>query len=392
MSTAHAERAHAILSASGSKRWLTCTPSSLLEQDFPEQSSEYAREGSFAHELSELYLAYHLGDINKSTFTRRINKKEKDRFYSHEMLEHTNRYVDVVLERINAARSKTKDAVILIEQKLDFSEWVPEGFGTGDVVIIADGMIEIIDLKYGKGVPVSAEENSQMRLYALGAINQFGLLYDIDTVRMTIIQPRLDSISTDEFSADKLLEWGNSFVKPRAEMAINGEGDFVSGEHCRFCRARFTCRARAEANLELAKYDFQKPPMLSIEEIAEILKRAEDLQKWAADIQSHALDQAENHGVRYPGWKLVEGRSNRKYVDEVEVANTLIAEGIEEAKIYKPKEVLGITAMEKTIGKKTFSEIIGHLVIKPMGKPTLVPESDKRPELSTAASALEDFK
>jgi hypothetical protein len=299
-------------------------------------------------------------------------------------------YVDFVIERIHEAQAISTDAVILLEQRLDFSSWVPNGFGTGDVVLIADGVMEIIDLKYGKGIPVSAEDNSQMRLYALVALYQFGMLFDVEKVKMTIVQPRLDSISTDEIEAEKLLDWADSFVKPRAEMAVNGEGEFAAGDHCRFCRARATCRKRAEANLEMAKYDFQDPDLLSIEEIGEILVQAEELQKWAKDVQAHALEQAEKHGVKFPGWKLVEGRSNRKYTDEGAVAQTLLAEGFGEDKIYT-KSLMGISAMEKSIGKKTFGELLTDLVIKPTGKPTLVPESDKRPEINSTASAIADF-
>lgn len=391
MSTAHAERAHAKLSASGSKRWLSCTPSAKLEDGFPDSTSDFAREGTAAHELSELYLQLHTEQISKTQFTRRYNKfKKENEFFSQDMDEYVLSYVDLVIERISAAQALSPDAIILLEQRLDFSQWVPEGFGTGDVVLIADGIMEIIDLKYGKGVPVSAEDNSQMRLYALGAMNQFSMLYDIELVRMTIVQPRLDSVSTDEMEADALLAWADEYVKPRADMAMAGEGDYAAGEHCRFCKARFTCRVRAEANLEMAKYEFQAPPLLSPEEIGDILARAEELQKWAKEVQGYALDQAENHGVRFPGWKLVEGRSNRKYADETAVIQALQAEGYTEEDIYE-KKLFGITAMEKSIGKKTFTELLKDLVVKPTGKPTLVPESDKRPELNSTAAAIADF-
>jgi Protein of unknown function (DUF2800) len=391
MSVAHESRAHAKLSASGSKRWLTCTPSVHLEQGFEDQSSDFAREGTAAHELSELYLQLHVDQIGKATFTRRYNKfKKENEFYSQEMDDYVSSYVDFVIERINAAKALSSDAVVLLEERLDFSEWVPEGFGTGDVVIISDGAMEIIDLKYGKGVPVSAEDNSQMRLYALGAINGYGFLYDIDSVLMTIVQPRLDSISTDDMSVNGLLEWAEVMVKPKAEMAINGEGEFVAGDHCRFCKARATCRARADKNMEIARFDFKEPPLLTNEEIAQILFEAEEIQKWAKDVQLHALKQAEEHGEKYPGWKLVEGRSNRKYSDESAVAETLISKGYGEEDIYS-KSIRGITAMEKTIGKKVFNEVLSDLVVKPSGKPTLVPESDKRPELNSTAAAAEDF-
>jgi len=284
-----------------------------------------------------------------------------------------------VLERI------TEGATVLLEQRLDFSPWVPEGFGTGDAVIITDNRLEIVDLKYGKGVPVSAECNPQLRLYALGAINEFGMLYDFKTVRTTIVQPRLDNISSEELAVEELLQWGET-VKPIAWQAFTGKGDFHAGDHCRFCRARYTCRARAEANLELAKYDFQEPEALTVEEIGEILYKAEELQQWVKDIKEYALIQAYQHGVKFPGWKVVEGRSVRKITDEEAVAERLRREG------YEPyKQVLyTLTEFEKMIGKKRFNEIAGDLIEKPAGKPTLVPESDKRPEIPSAAAV--DFR
>lgn len=380
----HSERTHAILSASGSHRWLVCTPSARLEQEFPETTSKYAEEGTLAHELAELYLQKYLGQITKAT----LNKYKKEHDISQEMLVYVEEYAELAIERINEARARSKDAVVLIEQRLDYSPWVPDGFGTGDLVLIADGILEIVDLKYGKGVPVSAEGNTQMRLYALGALNDFGYLYDIETVRMTIVQPRLDNVSTDEVSAESLLKWAEEYVKPRAEKAMAGEGDLVPGEHCRFCRARFTCRARAEYNLELAKYDFQDPELLSDEEIAEVLARAEELQQWVKDVYAYAHDQAVNHGKKWPGWKLVEGRSNRKYTDKEVVIETLLQHGYKEDQIYE-KTLLGVSKMEKLLGKKQFHELLCEFVVKPPGKPTLVPESDKRPEIN---SAKEDFK
>jgi len=384
-------RAHAILSASGSKRWLACPPSAQLEQRFPEETSEYADEGSFAHELAELYLSLYLEKITKRTFNQRLKKLTENPFYSQEMLDHVLVYVDFAVERINEARARTSDAVIMVEQRLDFSPWVPEGFGTGDTVIIADGVLDVIDLKYGKGVPVSAEDNSQMKLYGLGAVNLFELLYDIQAVRVTICQPRLDSISADEISVEELNWWADNVVRPLANLAIMGQGEYSAGDHCRFCRARYTCRARAENNLELAKYDFGLPELLSDAEIADILTKSEQLQKWAKDVYDFALDQAENHGKKWQGWKLVEGRSTRKYADEEKVAETLVWANYPVETIYT-QSLLGITAMEKVIGKKKFGELLEDLIIKPPGKPTLVPESDKRPEISSAASAAEDFK
>lgn len=358
---------HAILSASGAHRWMNCTPSARLEQPFPDEESPYAAEGTEAHQLAEDWLAYHL------------ERRPEPPQGPQEMKDYVETYVNAVLERI------TKGAAVLLEQRLDFSPWVPEGFGTGDAVIISDRRIEIVDLKYGKGVPVSAEDNPQLRLYALGAVHEFGMLYDFNTVRMTIIQPRLDNISSEELAVDALLQWGET-IKPLAWKAFNGKGEFKAGDHCRFCKARYTCRARAEANLEMAKYDFRDPPTLSEEEIADILKQAEDLQKWAKDIKDYALKQAYHHGIKFPGWKLVEGRSIRKITDETAVAERLQREGVTPFK----QVLLGITELEKQMGKKRLLELIGDLIEKPAGKPTLAPDTDKRPEIPSAVAG--DFR
>lgn len=390
MSINHSNRDHAVLSASGASRWMSCTPSAMLEKDMPDQSSEFAKEGTAAHELSEIYLMHETGQITKAAMTRRINKfKKENEFYSQEMDDHVTNYVDIVVEKINEAKSRSEDAVVLLEQRLDFSDWVPEGYGTGDVVIISDGLLEVIDLKYGKGVEVSAIGNPQLRLYGLGAYNQFDMLYDIDTVSMTIVQPRLDNISTETLEVTKLVLWADNEVKPKAELAWNGEGEFVPGDHCRFCKIRSTCRARAEENLEMAAYDFAKPAQLDLNEIGEILSKAEELQKWAKDVEKYALEQAEKHGKKIPGWKLVEGRSNRKYADEDKAFETLKAEYDED--LIAPRKLLGITAMEKTIGKKQFASLLDGLIVKPPGKLALVPESDKRPELNSTESAVADF-
>jgi hypothetical protein len=382
---------HAILSASGSERWLNCPPSARLEERITEEKSEYAAEGTFAHKLAELHLQNYLKLIKKVEYDKKLKQLKENEFYSQEMEDYIQIYIDIAIEKINEAKSRSKDAIVFLEQQLDFSPWVPEGFGTGDVVIISDEIVEVVDFKYGKGVPVSAEENTQMRLYGLGAVNLFNILYDIKTIRMTIVQPRLDSVSTESLSVKELLIWGDTTVKPKAKLAFKGEGEFQAGDHCRFCRAKATCRARAEANLELARYDFQDPALLSNDEIAEILFKADELKAWAADIQTYALEQAYKHGIKFDGWKLVEGRSNRKYTDEEEVAKILIEKGYKEDDLYT-KSILGITAMEKLLGKKKFGELLDDLVIKPPGKPTLVPEGDKRPELSSAAAAIKDFK
>lgn len=383
--------AHAILSASGAYRWMACTPSAQLEKQFPDEKSDYAAEGTYAHAYAELRLKRYLQRISTKAYHKKLKELEADPHYSKELVDYVESYVAFAAERISEAQVRSKDAVVLLEQRLDFSQWVPGGFGTGDLVIIADGILDVIDLKYGKGILVEAEDNPQMRLYGLGGLALFDCLYDVNTVRMTIHPPRLDSISTAERSVEALMNWAEQYLKPKAQMAMAGDGEFFAGEHCRFCRARATCRARAEANLELAKHDFCDAFLLSHDEIGDILTKADELVSWASDIKDYALDQAVNHNVKFPGWKLVEGRSNRKYSDDCKVAEVLIKADYPEEKIFKPSELLGITAMEKEIGKKRFIELLNPLVVKPPGKPTLAPESDKRPEISSTDSAALDF-
>jgi hypothetical protein len=385
------ERKHAVLSASGAYRWLACPPSARLEEQFEETTSTYAEEGTLAHGIAEQKLRFLLKQISAQDYAQALQIFEKNEFYSASMLDYIETYASIVMKKVNEAKARSADAVVLLEQKLDFSDWVPEGFGTGDVVIISDGVLEIIDLKYGKGVPVAAEDNAQMRLYALGALATFDSLYDIKIIRMTIVQPRLDSVSSDEITAEMLYWWADTELIKRAQLAWEGKGEFQAGEHCQFCRARFNCRARAEANLELAKMDFRKPELLTDEEIGEVLKQADELKAWVSDVFDYALVQARDHGKKFKGWKLVEGRSVRKYADEEAVAKTLLEAGYKEEQIYE-KKLWGITAMEKLLGKTKFGELLKGLVVKPAGKPTLVPESDKRPEINSITAAVADFK
>lgn len=374
---------HAILSASSSHRWLNCTPSVELEKGFENKTSTFAEEGTLAHELGELSLRYQLGEITKRSYGSKVKKLTTDNeLYSADMPDYVEVYTDTCMEKVAEARAITPDAIAIVEQKLDFSEWVPDGFGTGDFVIIADGTMEICDLKYGKGVPVSAISNSQMKLYALGAITEFSFLYDIQKVRMTIIQPRLDSISTDEITVEELLAWANEYVKPRAELAIKGKGEFCVGDHCKFCRAKAICRARAEKNMELAQYDFQKPATLDNDDVASILSRVDELTKWATDVKEYALAQA-LQGEEYTGFKVVEGKSNRKWINEDKIGEILIGQGFLESIIYT-KKLTGITNMETAIGKKEVNRLLGDYIEKPPGKPTLAPESDKRESYNPA--------
>ncbi|WP_147565105.1 DUF2800 domain-containing protein [Clostridium tyrobutyricum] len=371
---------HALLSASSSHRWIACPPSARLEENFENKSSVFAKEGTAAHALAEYKLKKYLGIKSQ---------KPKSEFDEKELEYYTDIYFDYGCELIAEAKVRSKDPIILVEQKLDFSNCVPKGFGTGDLVIIADKILDIVDLKYGKGVEVSAVNNPQMMLYAVGALNLFESLYDIEKVRMTICQPRIDNISTFEITVDDLIKWAEDTVKPKADLAIKGEGEFCAGEHCRFCRAKFNCRARAEENMKMAQYDFRKGPLLNDDEITEILSSVDEFQKWANDIQAYALDKAVNENKKWDGFKLVEGRSSRKYSDEEAVSKTLIDAGYKENDIYS-KNLLGITAMEKAMGKKKFKELLNNLVYKPQGKLTLVVDSDKRPEIKNTAEA--DFK
>ena len=372
-SAGHKERAHALLSASGSARWLNCTPSPLLEEQYPDSDSEAAAEGTAAHELAE----YKLRVLKGSKFQQRPTSK----WDSEEMESHTDDYADHVMATLAHAQETSPAATLLIEHRLDFSHLVPEGFGTGDAIIIADDTMTIIDLKYGKGVEVSAEANPQMRLYALGALHQFGMIYDIRKVKMVIFQPRLNNTSIDEIDAQELIAWGNDVVKPTASIAMAGEGELTPGDWCQFCKHAPACPALAKQYFDVVPMADQQPAApapdtLSDDQIANIVRWSGDLKKWLTAVEKHALDEA-NNGKTYPGLKLVEGRSVRKYTDEEAVAQKVQALGQEP---YE-KKLLGITAMTKLLGKKTFDETLGEYLHKPEGKPTLVVESDKRQAL-----------
>jgi hypothetical protein len=385
--------AHAVLSASGSSRWLACTPSARLEEKEPETTSSFAEEGTLAHEIGELINRYNNNEFTKRTFNTRLNKLKKHELFANDMLDYCNAYAEIVREKYLEAKKRTPDAQLIIEQKLDFSYFVPKGFGTGDALIIADGRVEVIDFKYGKSPNgrVSAVDNSQMKLYGLGAIVEYEMLYDIQEIQLTIVQPRLDNISEFNITVDELFAWGDS-IRPIADKAFKGEGEFCTGKHCRFCKIKAKCKAYADKQLELAKYDFKLGPFLSDEDVSDILNRTAEFKKWLTAVEQFALDQAINHGREFPGMKLVEGRSNRKYADQEKVLKALIDYGYEETILHKPKELLGITAMQKAIGKGAFNELLSDLVIKPQGKPTLVPLSDKRPAWHSENDAKKDFE
>lgn len=378
---------HARLSASSAFRWINCPGSVALSDQCPAPaSSSYADEGTLAHAIGELKLRYVNDELTKRQLNAKMKPLLQSEYYCGEMEEATGYYADAVIEALEAAGD---DAELMIEQQFSLSRWVPEGFGTSDAVVIGGGVIQVIDLKYGKGIKVDARNNPQLRLYGLGAANLFDSLYDFDTVRMTIIQPRLDHISTEELPLSELLTWAEDEVKPRARMAMDGTDYTAVGDWCRFCPAKAVCRKRAEYNLSIAKDDFRKPPLLSDEEIGEVLRRADELQHWVKDVGDYALEQA-LAGKQYDGWKLVEGRSVRKYADDLKVAEALKAAGYDEAMLYERK-LYGISAMEKIVGKKRLTETLGDLIMKPAGKPVLVPESDKREAINTAEAAKADF-
>jgi len=365
---------HALLSASSSDRWIHCPPSARLSETYEDKGSDYAAEGTDAHSLCEYKLKKALG-MEADDPTEHLS------WFNQEMDDHATGYAAYVLEQVEAAKETCSDPVVLIEQRVDFSRWVEEGFGTADCIVIADGTLQIIDFKYGLGVLVSAEENPQMMCYALGALELFDDIYDIDAVRMTIYQPRRDNLSTYDLSKEDLYRWADEVLKPAADLAFAGDGNFLCGEWCGFCKAKNACRARAAANLELARYDFKLPPLLTDEDVEDILGKVDALVAWASDIKDYALQQAIS-GKVWSGWKLVEGRSNRRYVNDAAVAAAVTKAGFDP---YEQK-LLGVTAMQKLLGKARFEEVLAGLIEKPQGKPTLVPESDKRPAMNNAKS------
>ncbi|MDA8227023.1 MAG: DUF2800 domain-containing protein [Desulfitobacterium hafniense] len=372
------EKQHALLSASGAHRWMSCTPSARLEREFRDNSGEAAAEGTAAHSLAEHKLRRVL---------KMRSKKPVSQYDSDDMEAYTDGYVEFIQELITQAKQECADPVVLIEQRLDFSRYVTDGFGTGDCVIVADGTINIIDFKYGQGVLVSAEDNPQMKLYALGALELFDGIYDISTVYMTIYQPRRENISTCTMVKESLYQWAEEVLKPTAALAFSGEGDYVPGEHCQFCRAKVKCRARAEEKLNLARFEFALPPLLTDEDIEEILALLDDITSWANAIKAYALEAAVSHGKEWCGFKLVEGRSNRRYANEEAIAEAAKVAGYLD--IYR-QSLITLTEMERLMGKGKFQEILGGLIEKPSGKPTLVPLSDKRQAINT--SAKHDFK
>lgn len=381
---------HALLSASGAHRWLECTPSAQLELQFPQSTSEYAEEGTAAHELCELTARYWLGEISEAEYENQRDELAKGKYYNAEMQECANDYAKFVAEKTAAARETCEDAFTALEVRVDFSKYVKDGFGTGDCIIVSDNALEIIDFKYGKGVRVEAAGNPQMKLYALGAYLEYNTLFDIDSIRMTIFQPRLSGVqSSDEITVKELLEWAEKYVKPRAKLAYKGEGEFAPSEEvCKFCRAKAQCKARADKNLKL----FDEAPdvlLLTPEDAGKILEQAGDIQSWLADLES-LVSSTLLAGQPVEGWKMVEGRSNRRFADELKVVDAMKAAGYDESLLYERK-LITLTQMEKDFGKKAVAETLGELIVKPQGKPTLAPAKDKRPEFRPEEQLLAEF-
>lgn len=375
---------HALLSASSAHRWLECPISVLMTADLPDTAGEAAAEGTLAHSIVEERLD---SIIEKGKWPKKASAKLRmHELYHPVMEEHADTMVGYVMEVFDRLTDEGRYPMLMSEQRLDFSRWVPDGFGIGDALIIADGELHVVDYKYGKGVPVYAEGNPQLRLYALGAYEAYDPLYDIYEVHTHIVQPRLDSQTTEVLSAEELLKWADEYVAPRAKMAMTGSGEPNPGEWCRFCKARATCRARAEPHLALMRYEFQSPLEMTPEEIGDILGRVDELCKWAKSVKDYALTTAVSNGKTFPGWKLVRGHANRKLTDESEVAEILLKTGFRPEQIYSLK---GLTDLEEVVGKNALSALLGDLIVKPEGRPTLAPESDRRQAITRTAA--DDF-
>nr|DAR33953.1 MAG TPA: Protein of unknown function (DUF2800) [Caudoviricetes sp.] len=373
-------KAHSSTGASSAARWMNCPPSAKLTENMEDETSCFAEEGTAAHALCEWKV--------RKALKLRAGRRPSSDYWTDEMEECSDDYRDYVMDLVGEAKTHCKDPVALVEQHLDFSCYVPDGFGTGDFLLVADKELNVVDFKYGRGVAVYADHNPQMMLYALGALNLFDCLYDIEQVTMTIYQPRISNVSTWTIIAEELYKWAEDELKPKAKLAANGEGEFVPGSWCRFCKARTTCRARAESFLELARLEFQPPALLSDEEVAEVLEKGEELSKWAEDIMAYAQAEAIENGKHWEGYKLVEGRSVRKFTDSAKVEEAAKAAGFTD--IYN-KSLITLTAFEKLMGKKTFADVLGTYVTRPAGKLTLVPVSDKRPEV-TVNTVEDEFK
>lgn len=397
------ERKHAILTASGAARWMACTPSARLEEQFPDQGSDYAAEGTLAHSIAELKVhKTFIEPMGTRSYNSRMKKFEADPQYNAEMQRYTDEYLDYIS---SVALQYPTRPHVAAEVRLDLSRYVPESFGTGDCIIIGGDTLHVIDFKYGKGVVVDVENNPQLMLYGLGALEAYRLFYDVKMIKLTVFQPRAEGDTVKEWSIsrDDLVNWGVFTVKPQAEIAFKGDGEFNPGPNtCRFCRAKAQCRARAGASTALEDFGganvpsksksgtFPLPPLLTDAEVGSVLQRARDIQKWVSDLEEYALS-ALLQGKEVPGWKAVEGRSSRAWDDPAAAFDAIKTAGVDEAMLYERKP-LTLAAVEKVIGKGKFAEIAGTHVVTPPGKPTLVPESDKRAPYNPKTSAADDFK
>lgn len=404
---------HAVLGASSAKRWLTCTPSARLGERltsrFGSESSPYAQEGTKAHALAEIKVrkAFYAADGMTTPVYSRMSEEERDAYtginaFRYDALraelgdipsdmEHaTDAYCDVVMEKYLSAKDRDPSTRLLLEQRLDYSRWVPSGFGTGDCVIVSDSLLEVCDYKHGMGIPVDAVDNPQLRLYGLGAIDKFGQLYDFPAVRMTIIQPRLESVSEETLDRDALLDWAETEVRERAQLAWKGIGDFVPGDHCRFCPAKAVCSARVAEALKLFRYGFETPGLIPDEQVPGILETLDTAEAWIKDFRAYVEKQALN-GQKFPGWKLVRGKKpNRRWADPEEVRAQLLRAGYAPGQI-ETTSLKPVGEIEKTIGAKAFRALVGGLVAQGEGRLTLVPESDKRLEYASADAAFADL-
>lgn len=379
------DKNHALLSASASHKWLNCTPSAKLEEMYEEVESDYAKEGTLAHELAELKLKKDYKKLSTRTYNASLKKLKEDPMYNEEMDNYTDYYKTIIDELMMSSNEET---FLEIEKMIDYGNWAKEGFGTADCLLIYKDVLHIVDLKYGKGVPVSAEKNPQLMLYALGALDTYGLIYPLDVVQLTIVQPRLDNISSYTISVEDLKKWGNEIVKPQAGLAFEGSGEFKQGEWCRFCKAKGDCRERAVVNLE--SISKAKKPVLNNAEISCALTLTTDVVDWIKDLKETALKKI-LAGEEIPGYKAVEGKSNRTITDIDALFKVLIDDGTEEALLYERKP-LTLTALEKLVGKTKFNELAKNYIDKPKGAPTLAKEMDKREKYVNGSTAAEDFK
>lgn len=382
---------HAHLSPSSAKRWLTCAPSAALEARLPDRSSKYADEGTFAHWFSiDVLIAYQVGKITKQQYEIEMRVAKSRKYYSLSLHEYCDEFRSYVILQYNKCLAVDPNAMIFLETKIDLTEFIPEGFGTADIIIVYSGGIVLIDLKYGKGVPVDCEENEQLMVYGLGALKRFDFLFDINFIELHIYQPRIGNISSWALSATSLLKWAEEVLKPGAMNAHLGRGEFVAGDHCQFCLARPTCAANFDYAMNT--YDPKNVPgIITPEQVAEVLRKEDNIKGWLNAITEFALKQALEVGTKWPGYKLVEGTSRREIKNEDEAAKILQEKGYQRSD-YIRTSLIPMGEIEKLVGKKTFLILFKDVLHKPKGKPALVPVSDKRPALDNAADVFKDIE